>query len=131
MATKKILYFTAGITATAPELAEIAKLNAVTEPQYQVIVMNGSANAKYGETDRLVPGDFVAGTVPELYEVEDEDEERIYPEIDPDNIPNQALTATQTIVNNAQELTVPVTGTYVTKATFTVAGGVITAIVLS
>lgn len=34
-------------------------------------------------------------------------------------------------VVNAQELTVPVTGTYATKATFTVAGGVITGIVLS
>ena len=34
-------------------------------------------------------------------------------------------------VVNAQVLTVPVTGTYVTKATFTVAGGVITGIVLS
>lgn len=34
-------------------------------------------------------------------------------------------------VVNAQALTVPVTGTYATKATFTVAGGVITGITLS
>lgn len=131
MTTKKVLYFTAGITPTSPELAEIAKLNAVTAPQYQVIVMNGAANAKYGETDRLVPGDYVAGTVPAIYEIEDEDDERIYPEIDPDNIPNQALTSTQTIVSHNQEVTVPVTGTYATKAKFTVVNGVITGIVLS
>jgi hypothetical protein len=42
-----------------------------------------------------------------------------------------ALPSTQTIVSNGQNLVVPVTGTYVTKAVPTVVGGVITAIVLS
>lgn len=31
MATKKVVYFTAGINATAGELADIAKLNAAAE----------------------------------------------------------------------------------------------------
>lgn len=39
--------------------------------------------------------------------------------------------ATKALVSNGQALTVPVTGTYATKATVTVAGGVVTAIVLS
>lgn len=42
-----------------------------------------------------------------------------------------ALEPTKTVVSNGVDLTVPVTGTYVTKATPTVAGGVITGIVLS
>jgi len=33
MPTKKVVYFTAGINATAGELADIAKLNAAAEPQ--------------------------------------------------------------------------------------------------
>jgi|ERR1044072_1315339 hypothetical protein len=131
MATKKILYFTAGILPTSPELAEIAKFNAVTDPQYELIVMNGSANAKYGEPNRLVPGDFVAGTVPVIYESLNEDDERVYPEINPDSIPNQALTATQAIVTHNVVMTLPVTGTYTTGIKATVVNGVITGFVLS
>lgn len=41
------------------------------------------------------------------------------------------LPATQTVVSNGQALTVPVTGTYTTTATVSVAGGVVTGIVLS
>lgn len=41
------------------------------------------------------------------------------------------LPATQTIVSNGQALTVPVTGSYTTTATVSVAGGVVTGIVLS
>jgi len=123
MATKRVLYFTAGITATSPELAAIAKLNAVTIPQYQTIVMNGAANAKYGETNRLVPGDYAAGTIPGIYSG--------YPVIDPDSIPNQALTATQAIVTHNVDITVPVTGTYATKIKPTIVAGVITGFVLS
>lgn len=123
MATKKVVYFTAGINATSGELADIAKLNAAAEPQYEVLVANGAANAEYGETDRIIPSDYVAGTIPSVYsEVE---------EIDPDAIPNQALTATQAIVSDAEALTVPVTGTYTTTATVSVADGVVTGIVLS
>lgn len=42
-----------------------------------------------------------------------------------------SLVPTKAVVTNAQELTIPVTGTYVSKATLTVAGGAVTAIVLS
>lgn len=38
---------------------------------------------------------------------------------------------TVAVVNNAQALTIPITGTYVSKITLTVAGGVVTAGVLS
>ena len=132
MATKKVVYFTAGINATAGELADIAKLNAAAEPQYEVLVANGAANAEYGETDRIIPADFVAGTIPDVYRVDgDPLEDPVYPEIDPDAIPNQALTETQAIVNDAEALTVPVTGTYTTTATVSVANGVVTGIVLS
>ncbi|CDN96773.1 virion protein [Pseudomonas phage vB_PaeS_SCH_Ab26] len=123
MATKKVVYFTAGINATSGELADIAKLNAAAVPQYEVLVANGAANAEYGETDRIIPTDFVAGTVPSAYSEVDV--------IDPDAIPNQALTPTQAIVNDAEALTVPVTGTYTTTATVSVANGVVTGIVLS
>lgn len=41
------------------------------------------------------------------------------------------LPATQTIVSNGQALVVPVTGTYTDTATVSVAGGVVTGIVLS
>lgn len=132
MATKKVVYFTAGINATSGELADIAKLNAAAEPQYEVLVVNGAANAEYGETDRIIPADFIAGTIPDVYRVDgDPLEDPVYPEIDPDAIPNQALTATQAIVNDAEALTVPVTGTYTTTATVSVANGVVTGIVLS
>ena len=132
MATKKVVYFTAGINATAGELADIAKLNAAAEPQYEVLVANGAANAEYGETDRIIPADFIAGTIPDVYRVDgDPLEDPVYPEIDPDAIPNQALTPTQAIVNDAEALTVPVTGTYTTTATVSVANGVVTGIVLS
>lgn len=82
MATKKVIFFTAGQVPTAPELAAIAKLNAVTIPQYQLTVMNAQADATYGQPVRLPPVDFVAGTVPTKYNA--------VTVIDPDAIPNQA-----------------------------------------
>ena len=42
-----------------------------------------------------------------------------------------ALPATTAKVTNGQQITVPVTGTYATKITLTVAGGAVTAVVLS
>lgn len=83
---KTIIYFTESAQATSGELADIVKLNAAAEAPYRVLVVNGSANAKYGELNRLIPGDFVAGSVPAIYEIEVEDE-RVYPEIDPDDLP--------------------------------------------
>ena len=93
---KRVIYFTAGVTPTSGELAEIAKLNTAADKPYEVIVMNGAANAKYGETNRLAPCDFVAGTVPTIYNAKDV--------VDPDAIPVQNLPATQAIVTNAQKI---------------------------
>lgn len=99
---KRILFFTAGITPTSGELAAIAKLNTAADKPYEVTVMNGAANTKYGETNRLVPCDFVAGTVPTIYNAKTV--------VDPDAIPVQNLPNTQAIVTNAQKIT-GVTGT--------------------
>jgi len=113
MATKKVVYFTAGINATSGELADIAKLNAAAEARYEVLVVNGAANAEYGETDRIIPSDYVAGTVPSAYSEVDV--------IDPDSIPNQALTPTEAIVQAGTPI--DITGGTVT---FTVEDNVIT-----
>ena len=97
MATKKVLFFTAGPVPTSGELAAITKLNTAAEKPYEVTVMNGSADTKYGETNRLAPCDFVAGTVPTIYNAKTV--------IDPDAIPVQNLPNTQAIVTNGQKIT--------------------------
>lgn len=117
---QKVIYFTAGIKATAGEITDIGLLNTAALPRYEVQVLNGAANPNYGYGKE--EADLVAGTIPVAYAA--------VTEIDPENLPS-GLPATQTIVSNTQQVTVPVTGVYATKATFTVAGGVITAIVLS
>lgn len=94
---KRILFFTAGITPTSGELAAIAKLNAAADKPYEVTVLNGAANTKYGETNRLVPCDFVAGTVPTIYNAKTV--------VDPDAIPVQNLPNTQAVVTNGQKIT--------------------------
>lgn len=99
---KRILFFTAGITPSSGELAAIAKLNAAADKPYEVTVLNGAANTKYGETNRLVPCDFVAGTVPTIYNAKTV--------VDPDAIPVQNLPNTQAVVTNGQKIT-GVTGT--------------------
>lgn len=65
MATKKIIYFTAGPTPTATELAEIAVLNAKILPGYDIKVKNTLANNVYGYGIEV--SDFVAGTIPTAY----------------------------------------------------------------
>lgn len=99
---KRILFFTAGITLTSGELAAIAKLNTAADKPYEVTVMNGAADTEYGETNRLVPCDFVAGTVPTIYNAKTV--------VNPDAIPVQNLPNTQAVVTNAQKIT-GVTGT--------------------
>jgi len=94
---KRILFFTAGITPTSGELAAIAKLNAAADKPYEVTVLNGAANTKYGETNRLVPCDFVAGTVPTIYNAKTV--------VNPDAIPVQNLPNTQAVVTNGQKIT--------------------------
>lgn len=117
---KKVLYFLAGDVPTGAEQTAIDKLNAVTSPPYAVGVRNTLHPA--GDT-LLESADYVAGTIPSDYSAT--------PTIDPDNIPNQGLTATQAIVDSGVDIVVPVTGTYATKITPTVVGGVITGFVLS
>lgn len=103
--TKRIIYFTAGPTATAGELADVAKLNAAAEAPYEVLVVNGSESSIYGENNRIIPGDFVSGTVPANYHVDsDPEESTIYPEIDPDNLPVPDLEPTQAIVSDEDVL---------------------------
>lgn len=118
MATKKVLFFTAGITATSGELASIAALNAIAEKPYEVVVMN----KKMPQSVPLRAADYVAGSPPAEYAAT--------PVIDPANPPS-GLPATKAVVTNGVALTVPVTGVYATKATPTVVNGVVTAIVLS
>lgn len=80
-----VVYFTAGIVPTSDELADIAKLNTAAEAPYLVLVTNGAANAKYGETNRLIPCELVAGTIPTIYAGK--------PTIDPDSIGTGATVA--------------------------------------
>lgn len=111
---QRIVYFTAGITATVDELADIAKLNDAAAAAYQVTVVNGAANAKYGDTNRLIPCDLVAGTVPTIYNAK--------PTIDPDAIPARGLSDTQAVVNDEQVIDTDDGGT----VTLTIVDGEIT-----
>lgn len=110
--TDKIIYFTASELATTAEKADIAKLNAITAPYYALQVRNSRVPNVWGH---LEEADLVAGTIPDAYEDVDT--------IDPDAPPVPGLSATQAVVSNGQVVTIG-TATY----TFTVAGGVITAI---
>lgn len=112
--TDKIIYFTASEKVTDAEKADIAKLNAITEPYYSLQVRNGRVPNVWGH---LEEADLVAGTIPEAYEDVDT--------IDPDTPPVPGLSATQAVVANGQVVTIG-SATY----TFTVAGGVITGIVV-
>lgn len=70
MTTLKIIYFTADVTPTADEVAEIDALNALTLGAYSVSVRNGNVSASYG--DVIESSDLVAGTIPtEFAAVED------------------------------------------------------------
>lgn len=99
---KRILFFCEGITPTNDEAAAIAKFNSVANKPYEVIVLNAAANAKYGETDRLIPCDFVASVtgseIPAIYSEIDT--------LDADEIPLQGYPATQALVSNGGLLNV-------------------------
>ncbi len=153
MATQKVIYFTAGITATAPELAEIALLNAAAIPAYEVHVFNALASPQYGSGKAAA--DFVAGTPPVAYAAVTVIDPAALPfgivSTSALNVKNSALSktvagtailtggnvdyvklpATEAMVANTQQLTIPITGTYITKITLTVVLGVVTAGVLS
>ena len=107
--TQKIIYFTAGFTATEEERAEIAALNDFVTA-YSLTVSNGSVAPNLGNDaggDPILDAcDFVAGTVPTIYNA----------------IPVLDIGA-QATVTNGQELTLAGS-----VYTFTVVGGEITAI---
>lgn len=118
----KVIYFTAGAIATAPELAEIAKLNAATVPALEVVVRRGDGvgTQLYGAGEEAA--DYVAGTPPAPY-----DDTEDYPVADPDNPPVGAILGPlQAVVTDGQEITV--TGG---TATITVVDGEITEIVIA
>jgi hypothetical protein len=122
MATKKIIFFSAGIGLTGPETTALNKLLARTDADYEVVIRNAAAPT----TGAMVEDcDFVAGTLPASGDYDEIDE------IDEDAIPAQNLLATEAIVADGQALVVPVTGVYATTATVSVTAGVVDGIVLS
>ena len=106
--TDKVLYFIAGNVPTVSELADIALLNAAAEPVYEIGVRSNLQPAEYG-VDRLEPAVYVAGTVPETFtDAVDENDDPIYTEIDPENLPDGGgdLEPTDAIVSNGGSVTV-------------------------
>ena len=104
---KTILFFTAGSSLDEDETAALASLTALANPAYRVRVLNGSVPASYG--DRVLDGDFVAGTVPDSYK---DDGDPIYPEFDLENPPRpETLPANQAVVNDGDVLDVTGGGT--------------------
>jgi len=122
MATKKIIYFTAGSVVTSAEKADIAALNALAVPAYSVQVSNGSVPAGLGKTSDggpvLETCDYVAGSAPAEYSD--------LPTFDPDDPPAPDVGASRAVVADGQEIEIGGT-TY----TFTITGGAITAIAVS
>lgn len=115
--TKKVLFFTAGDTATSDELIAIGKLQAAAPAPYDIRVRNGAhGSVNYGHGPEAA--DYVAGTPPAAYA-----NTGTYPRIDPSAIPVGNLLPTQAVVANAQVITL---GGH--TFTFTVAANVITAI---
>lgn len=64
---QKIIYFTAGVTATEGELTEIAALNTAAAAKYEVIVKRGDTQVSQSYGAGIDTPDFVAGTVPDAY----------------------------------------------------------------
>lgn len=56
---KRILYFTKGKEVDLTESGEIAEIIPFTQPQYELVVMNGAENNEYGYGP--IPGDYAAG----------------------------------------------------------------------
>jgi len=122
MATKKVIYFTAGKVPTGPELTAIANLNALAIPGYEIDVRNTLVSTDTGAGKEAA--DYVAGTIPAAYSA--------VTVIDPTKPPTPGnLPSTSAVINSGVDLTVPVTGTYATKIKATIVNGVITGFVLS
>lgn len=120
MATKKVIYFIAGSLATSNELADIAKLNAAAQPDYEVHVFKAGVpqstpirDADYvGHHGATIPTEYSAVTV-----------------IDPDNIPLAPLPDSQAIVIDGGVLSVKNSaGADAHNATLSVSGNSVTAL---
>lgn len=122
MATKKIIFFTAGIEPSGGETTAINKLLARTAADYEVVIRNAEAS---GRGEMVEECDYVAGTLPASGDYDEIDV------IDEDAIPAVNLLATEAVVADGQALVVPVTGVYATTATVSVTDGVVDGIVLS
>jgi hypothetical protein len=144
----KVLFFTAGLLPTTEEKAAITALES---SRFEVQVRNAAMNVGAEACD------FVSGAAPAPYDAIPEwvgtvpAGGAVVTEGQALNVSNSAgdifstsaihiedgeaawtnLPVGATMVLNNQEAVVPVTGVYATKAKFTVAGGKITAIVLS
>lgn len=128
MATKKIIYFTAGSVVTPGEAADIEALNALAVPTYSVQVANASVLPNLGQMPNpdpepedpanvpiLMDCDFVAGTIPDDYDAIDV--------IDPDAPPAPDVGSDRAVVANEEVLTIGAE-----TFTFTIVDGEITAI---
>lgn len=123
MATKKVIYFTAGAMPTSNELADIAKLNAAALPAYDVQVWKAGTPQStpiraadfVGHDGAVIPAEYSAVAV-----------------IDPDDIPLAPLPATQAIVLNAGTVNVENSaGNLDSPATAVVAASVLTSVKLA
>lgn len=116
-----ILYLTAGRIPTSNETAQIGQFAQVLAQRFQVRVQAVDQNMDYGYG--IKEGDYVAHDTAAI-----PDELSTLPVITPTEIP-PAL-STQATINSGVEIDVPVTGTYTSKITPTIVGGVITGFVL-
>ncbi|HBP4991384.1 hypothetical protein DZ952_011980 [Pseudomonas aeruginosa] len=115
--TQQILFFTAGAALTEEEKAVVEQLNALTLPSYSVTVHNGAV-----EPDYLVPGDYVAGAIPQPY--------ISLPVFDPDNPPLPPVGEDRVVVSDGANVPVlPDSGsTELAAATAAVAAGALSGV---
>lgn len=76
---ERIVYFTAGAVATAPELAEIAAINTAIAAKYDCVVRRGDGVGSLDYGAGPEPADYVAGTPPAGFDT--------LPVFDPENPP--------------------------------------------
>jgi hypothetical protein len=146
---QKVIFFTVAALATTEELAAIAALNGRAAAPLEVVVRNGGAVSVGDDfgTDRLEPCDYVAGTVPTAYNAK----AALPAGVGVANgaaLPVRNSAASKTVNGAAvvaggvvTSIDLPATAALITSAqavtigaetfTFTVAAGVITAIVVS
>ena len=102
MVTQKVLYFTEDVYATVEEKADIAKLQAVAEKPFDVVVMASTRSSEYASGP--IPAAYVAGTVPAPYDNDDPEEGPVYETFDLDNPPIPVL-PTQYVLNDGDSFT--------------------------